>query len=551
MHQMVRFALDRWGAADHAAVVASVQREPHRRGDEPFGGADVEWLGPGAEDDGDDLSVAGQAAYGGCGQVIAEDGLPDRAGGRGFESVVVDGDGEVRLRTVPGNVLAERLATCPVVTRPVANRPVVTRPVVTRSVVTGGVVDLWQVFAGAVGGGAGGAVSWTGIGGGGRRTGIGGGVRWTGTGGSGRCSGTGGGGRCSGWGGVGDAGGGGEEGGEGVGLAFVAGAGIGFAVDGLVRFGAAVDEGAEEFGVLVGQVAAELHPVVGGFEGQGFALVGAVLVGFGSVGVEDVADAVGRVAELFRGEGAGEFDELAFCGLEVLDRNGVRELVQGGHDGSGLRGVHGTAPFGPLVAVGIVGLFAVGRRIDGSVAVGSIVGAGGLGSEGCLVRICGSVGAGLVRICGSVGGGRFGKRGGGVGEGCCDGLVLGQGPGEANVAARFNRVDAVAQGQEPGGVTGADVLGVTRGVEVADEVQGVGLQPVQLGDGRIEARQLLAVVHRPGGPFAEDLHADNSRHAHRQFPSREPLIFKGILSTGKIPGCPQKPIEVSAQGVYG
>ena len=111
MHQMMGFALDRWGAADHAAVVASVQREPHRRGDEPFGGAHVEWLGPGAEDDGDDLSVAGQAAYGGCGQVIAEDGLPDRAGGRGLESVVVDGDGEVRLRTVPGNVLAERLAT--------------------------------------------------------------------------------------------------------------------------------------------------------------------------------------------------------------------------------------------------------------------------------------------------------------------------------------------------------------------------------------------------------------------------------------------------------
>ncbi len=150
MHQVVGFALNGWSAADHAAAVASVQREPHRCGDETFGGTDVQWLGLAAEDDGDDLSVAGEATYGGRREIVAEDGLADRAGGRGFEGVEVDGDGQVRLRTVPGNVAAERLVT----------RPAVSRLVVSRRVVTGGTVDLWPVVAGAVGegGGVGGAV---------------------------------------------------------------------------------------------------------------------------------------------------------------------------------------------------------------------------------------------------------------------------------------------------------------------------------------------------------------------------------------------------------
>src|SRR6266496_2104104 len=34
MHQVVGFALDGWGAADDAAAVAGVQRQPHRAGDQ-------------------------------------------------------------------------------------------------------------------------------------------------------------------------------------------------------------------------------------------------------------------------------------------------------------------------------------------------------------------------------------------------------------------------------------------------------------------------------------------------------------------------------------
>ena len=63
-------------------------------------------------------------------------------------------------------------------------------------------------------------------------------------------------------------GGDGQGGGEGVGLALVAGAGVEFAVDGFVGAGAGVDQGAEEFGVLVGQVAAELHAAVRGRSGS-------------------------------------------------------------------------------------------------------------------------------------------------------------------------------------------------------------------------------------------------------------------------------------------
>jgi hypothetical protein len=106
MHQVMGFALDGWGAADHTATVAGVQCESHGCGDEAFGGTNIEWLGLGAEDDGDDLGVAGDAAYGGCGQAVAEDGVADRVGGRGLEGVVVDGDGEVGLRTMAGNVCA-------------------------------------------------------------------------------------------------------------------------------------------------------------------------------------------------------------------------------------------------------------------------------------------------------------------------------------------------------------------------------------------------------------------------------------------------------------
>jgi len=119
--------------------------------------------------------------------------------------------------------------------------------------------------------------------------------------------------------------------------------------------------------------------------------------------------------------------------------------------------VHGTTPFGPFVAVGpidragivLVGVVGPVSAVGpiGVVRVGGVVGVGGVV---CLVGVVGLVGVG-----GCVGGGRVGEWGGGVGEGCGDGLVLGQGFGEAEVAACLGGVDAVARGQEAGGVAGA------------------------------------------------------------------------------------------------
>src|SRR5215216_4072493 len=43
--QVVGVAVDGWGAADHAALVAGVQGAPDRAGDESFGAADVEGFG--------------------------------------------------------------------------------------------------------------------------------------------------------------------------------------------------------------------------------------------------------------------------------------------------------------------------------------------------------------------------------------------------------------------------------------------------------------------------------------------------------------------------
>ncbi|WUU22324.1 hypothetical protein OHA10_38220 [Kribbella sp. NBC_00662] len=53
-----------------------------------------------------------------------------------------------------------------------------------------------------------------------------------------------------------------------------------------------MDERAEEFCVLVGEVAAEFDAPVRGGEGQGFAGEGLVFFGLWAVGVEDVSDAL-------------------------------------------------------------------------------------------------------------------------------------------------------------------------------------------------------------------------------------------------------------------
>jgi hypothetical protein len=52
-------------------LVPQDQGDPDVHGDEPEGAADVEDLAVGAEDAGDDLGVAGQAAYGGDGELEA------------------------------------------------------------------------------------------------------------------------------------------------------------------------------------------------------------------------------------------------------------------------------------------------------------------------------------------------------------------------------------------------------------------------------------------------------------------------------------------------
>ena len=67
VHDVVGVAHDRgFGAAGEGAVpVAADQGPPQRRGDQPVGAADVEDLPAGAERDGDDVGVAGQAPDGG------------------------------------------------------------------------------------------------------------------------------------------------------------------------------------------------------------------------------------------------------------------------------------------------------------------------------------------------------------------------------------------------------------------------------------------------------------------------------------------------------
>src|SRR6266545_127180 len=137
-------------------------------------------------------------------------------------------------------------------------------------------------------------------------------------------------------GGVGGRGGDGEGGGEGVGLAFVAAAGVEVAGDGFVGFGAGVDQGAEQFGVLVGQVAGELDAVLGGGQVQGFAGVGVVLVGFGAVGVDQVAEFLGGLAQLLRGQVAGQVDQLLFDHVAILGRDPGGVALESGHDGLGL-----------------------------------------------------------------------------------------------------------------------------------------------------------------------------------------------------------------------
>lgn len=67
-------------AGEGAVLVAQDEGEPDRGGDQAAGATDVEDLALAAEDGGDDLGVAGQAAYGGCGQGLPEGRVPPMPG---------------------------------------------------------------------------------------------------------------------------------------------------------------------------------------------------------------------------------------------------------------------------------------------------------------------------------------------------------------------------------------------------------------------------------------------------------------------------------------
>src|SRR3954452_468272 len=99
---VVRFALDGWGAADHAAFVAGVEGSAHGARDQALTGADVQWLGLRAQDDRENLGVASQPANRCGGEVVAEDEGAGRVRGRGGEILEVDGHTDVRLRPVTG-----------------------------------------------------------------------------------------------------------------------------------------------------------------------------------------------------------------------------------------------------------------------------------------------------------------------------------------------------------------------------------------------------------------------------------------------------------------
>ena len=139
---VVGVAVDGWGAAADAALVAGDEGFADRAGREPDGGADVEGLGVRAEHDRQDVGVAGESPDGGRGQGVAVDQVAEFVGGGGLEVVVVDGDGDVRLRAVPGSAPAVpdgcRTARVPAPARGCLALPVVAAVSVRRTGARGG-----------------------------------------------------------------------------------------------------------------------------------------------------------------------------------------------------------------------------------------------------------------------------------------------------------------------------------------------------------------------------------------------------------------------------
>ncbi len=171
-----------------------------------------------------------------------------------------------------------------------------------------------------------------------------------------------------------------------------------------------------------------------------------------------------------------------------------------------------TGPESPLpcVSVGRIGVSVCVLGIDGEVEVMVGVRAGGV----CVVGVRG----GEVEI-------GVGVR---VGEGGGDGRVFGEVFGQGEVAFDVGAVEAVAYGDEVGGVAGAEVGGVAGFVEAGQELEAVGLGG---GDGalqRVESGQQFAATLHVRRSHLREFHAANSRQGRRQFLRLKALIDKGI-----------------------
>ena len=80
-------------------------------------------------------------------------------------------------------------------------------------------------------------------------------------------------------------------------------------------------------------------------------------------------------------------------------------------------------------------------------------------------------------------------------------------------------VEAVADGDEVGGVAGTDLGGVSHLVQARQGVQAVGLLEGCVRVQRVESGQQFAATLLTRRSHLEEFHASNSRHGRRQFSS--------------------------------
>src|SRR3954454_4118437 len=245
--------------------------------------------------------------------------------------------------------------------------------------------------------------------------------------------------------------------------------------------GACVDDCSEEFGVLVGQVAAKLHASVGGGQRQGFAGVGLVFLRFGAVGVENVSYSLTCAAQLGRREMPSQPDQLPLSYREVFERDRSRDALQRRDNHLGLRRSQGYLR-SPVV-----------------------------GRTCCLARVIVWVEERVRR-----------------GEGGGDGRVLRQRLSQPDITTCLRAVESVAELDQLSCVVRADLCGLPVLVESGDQVQSIGFQSSKLTREPIESGELLLATHRPDRPLVQYLHATYCRRAHRQFSEPDRLVSKAI-----------------------